>query len=240
MDAMSYFGRPLVVASLLALLASCFPAHGQSPKDRRSVTRDPAFQIAKKVSSWKEIKNRNIVMQQRDYSCGAAALATLLRYYWGHNVNEAMVLVVVERMLSYEQLLDREQQGLSMADIKDAAVKMGYQATVGKLKYEKLVESKVPVIVVINVGDTNHFVVFRGEFADCVFLADPLRGNLRISSRHFRRSWQENAILVVAPKGETQSSRSRLGLTEAEIVRGYLNRQLIRRATSASLTSSPR
>jgi predicted double-glycine peptidase len=42
-------------------------------------------------------------MQQRDYSCGAAALATLLHFYWGHRVNEAMVLDAVEQQLASEE-----------------------------------------------------------------------------------------------------------------------------------------
>ena len=225
--------RGLVSLAALAVWVSCGTAFAQISLSQRSVVRDPSFQFAKPVKSWREIKTTGIVMQQRDYSCGAAALATLCRFYWGHRINEQMVLDVIEQRLSPEELREREKRGLSMADIEDAAVELGYQATVGKVSFKELTGSKVPVIVVINLGGENHFVVFRGVAAGCVFLADPLRGNLRIAASTFERSWQENALLVVAPPGKTQSDRSQLAIRPAELYRGSLNRQLIRRATSA-------
>jgi predicted double-glycine peptidase len=242
MDTVIFVGirKWLLPTFAIVILSLCSAASAQQPLGQRSVVRDPKFQIAKPVTSWREIKNRNVVMQQRDYSCGAAALATLLRFYWGHRVNEAMVLSVVEQMLTPQELKDRERAGLSMADVKDAAIKLGYLATVGEVTYSELTGSKVPVLVVVNLGGTNHFVVFRGVIGDCVFLADPLRGNIRIAASTFRNSWQQNAVLVAAPPGETQSTRSQLAITPAEAQRGYLNRQVIRRATSEGLTSLPR
>ncbi|NND98154.1 MAG: hypothetical protein HKN47_12575 [Pirellulaceae bacterium] len=195
----------------------------------RSVVRDPNFTFQKPVESWRERKTKHVVMQQRDYSCGAAALATLLRYYWGHNVNENMVLGVIENMLTDEELLERSSEGLTMADLESAAVKMGYKASVGEIKFSKLVESKVPVILVINLGGVNHFVVLRDIVGNCAFLADPLRGNTRVSTTTLQRTWVKNAILVVAPGDETQSYRSQMGVTAAERSEGYLNRQVIRR-----------
>lgn len=226
----------IVMAVGLILLPD---ARGQGPVPGRGVVRDPSFRFAAPVTSWNEIKNRHVVMQQRDYSCGAAALATVLRYYWGYDVDEATVLDVVESLLTPDQLRDREEAGLSMADLQDAAIEMGFRGTTGTLEYEKLADSKVPLIVVVDLGGTNHFVVFRGVVAGCVFLADPIRGNLRITDEAFRRTWQGNAVLVVAPPGMTQSDRDRLQIRREELVRGYLNRQLIRRATSGGLTSFP-
>ncbi len=222
-----------VIAFCVAGFVTSTSAHAQVSS--RAVVRDSAFQAAKPVFSWREIKNRNIVMQQRDYSCGAAALATLLRYYWGYDVNEPMVLGVVENMLSSAQLRDREREGLTMADVSDAAKEMGFLASVGEVSFADLTGSKVPLIVVVDIGGTNHFVVYRGVAAGCVFLADPLRGNLRISASHFQQTWQQNAVLVVAPEGKTESSRSQLGIRHDEVVRGYLNRQPVRRATTAGL-----
>ncbi len=228
-----------VLAISFLTFSAIGPALGQTPLRDRSVVRDPAFRFASPVTSWQEIKNRNVVMQQRDYSCGAAALATLLRYYWGHDIGEETVLAVIESMLSEDQLRERESEGLTMADVADAAIEMGYRATVGKLEYPKLTESKVPLIVVVDLGGTDHFVVVRGIAYDCVYLADPIRGNLRVSAATFRRAWQGNAVLVVAPPGETRSDRSRLKIRSGELVQGYLNRQLIRRAASAGRTSLP-
>lgn len=228
------------VLTPILLLVSHVPSLAQSPTNQRSVVRDQAFRFSKPVFSWREIKTQNIVMQQRDYSCGAAALATLLRFYWGHQVNEEMILGTVEQMLEPAELEDRAREGLSMTDLKDAAIKLGYLATVGEVTYDELTGSKVPVVLVVNLGGTNHFVVFRGVVGDAVFLADPLRGHKRISAQAFKRAWQQNAILVAAPPGETQSSRSQLAIHPKEVYRGYLNYQTIRRSTTSGLTSLPR
>ena len=48
-------------------------------------------------------------MQTRDYSCGAAALATILRYYWGDRVGEDDVLLVLLKTLSPEETKDRSR-----------------------------------------------------------------------------------------------------------------------------------
>ena len=37
----------------------------------------------KKVKTFKDLQFQNIVRQTRDYSCGAASLATVLTYYFG-------------------------------------------------------------------------------------------------------------------------------------------------------------
>ncbi|RMF41122.1 MAG: hypothetical protein D6753_10235 [Planctomycetota bacterium] len=225
---------PGMVLLIFAALAAA-PALAQTER-QAGIVRDPAFRMAKPVMSWKQMKNRHVVMQQRDYSCGAAALATLMRYYWGHDVSEADVLVVVERMLDAEQLRDRVENGLTMADLEEAARRMGYQSVVGQVTFEELKGSKVPVIVVVNLGGLNHFVVYRDDACGSVFLADPLRGNTRLSAEGFQQVWQRNAILVVAPPGQTSSERSQLGLTSADLHTGYLNKQVILRAATNGMS----
>ena len=42
----------------------------------------------------------NIVMQKTDYSCGAAALATICKYYWGDNVDEDLFLRSLDGILT--------------------------------------------------------------------------------------------------------------------------------------------
>ena len=44
------------------------------------------------LTSWVEQRDQGVVKQQRDYSCGAAAVATLLTYHWGREVSESDVL----------------------------------------------------------------------------------------------------------------------------------------------------
>ena len=190
--------------------------------------RDGEHQFQIKVPNYVAIRQRNIVMQQRDFSCGAACLATICRYYWGDDVTEEMVLEPLDKLLTAEETEDRIENGLAMSDLRRAAVKMGYQSVVGKTTFSKLGELKVPVIVGIQPGGHKHFVVLKGTFGDYVYFADPIRGNIRMPNWEFLEQWQENAILVVHKPGEKVKKYSALSLTEADICRTQLNDQIIR------------
>ncbi|MGA2031632.1 MAG: cysteine peptidase family C39 domain-containing protein [Thermoguttaceae bacterium] len=166
--------------------------------------------MQKRVMSLQALAQQNVVMQQRDYSCGAAALATLIRYYWGENVGEIDLLKAIVATLTPEQLQDRVKNGLSMTDLRKAAVAQGYMASVGRLTLEKLIAVRVPVIVCIKPGKQEHFVVLRGTLGDRVFLADPIRGNIRIALCEFGQQWVDQAVLVVAKPGTDLPAHSPL------------------------------
>ena len=190
--------------------------------------RDGEHQFQLKVPNYVALRQRNIVMQQRDFSCGAACLATICRYYWGDNVTEEMVLEPLDILLTVEETEDRIKNGLAMSDLRRAAVKMGYQSVVGTTTFAKLGEMKVPAIVGIQPSGHKHFVVLKGTFGDYVYLADPIRGNIRMANWEFINEWQKNAILVVHKPGEKVKKVSALSLTEADICLGELNDQIIR------------
>ncbi len=139
------------IMTLLLIACAAAPAIGQTGgQNRGGPVRDHQRLIQRHVKSWLELRRENIVVQKRDYSCGAAALATLVRYYWGDQVTEEMVLRDLDKMLTREEALDRVKNGLTLTDLRRVAVRAGYQATMGKLKYEKLSESRVPLIIGIN------------------------------------------------------------------------------------------
>ncbi len=72
-------------------------------------------------------------MQTRDYSCGAAALATVLRYYWGDRVGEEDILQALFKTLTPEERQDRFKHGLAISDLRRVAVNMGYLSTIGTI-----------------------------------------------------------------------------------------------------------
>ena len=165
--------------------------------------RDPQRFTSTRVQSLKALREKNIVMQQHDYSCGAAALATLIRYYWGDPMTESIVLVGILSTLEKDEIKDRVENGLSIADLEAAAEKLGYFAEVGSGTMKQLSEAKAPAIVRIIDGDFEHFVVYRGIIEDRVFLADPIRGHLRMPVEKFMCQWlekgtKEGIVLVVA------------------------------------------
>ncbi|MCA9230734.1 MAG: hypothetical protein KDA57_08780 [Planctomycetales bacterium] len=189
--------------------------------------RDGSHRAARYVCSWKALKERNVVMQKRDYSCGAAALATLIHYYYGDPVTEDMILRVLDKLLTIEEVKDRIENGLAMSDLRRAAVHAGYQSVAVRLTLEKLFESKVPLVLGITEGEYKHFVVYRGTDFRYVYLADPIRGNTRLLINDFAEQWQKNLALAVAKPGVDVKTTSPLSLRADDIFLGRTNDQLI-------------
>lgn len=153
----------------------------------------PAAQAAEPVRSLLEMRRMNVVLQQWDLSCGAAALATVLRYQFGEPVTErsvALGLIDREEYIA-DPTLVRRRQGFSLLDLKRFVDALGYQGVgLGQLAFADLLE-RAPVIVPVNLQGYPHFVVFRGAAADTVLIADPAFGNVTMSVATFMNGWIE-------------------------------------------------
>jgi uncharacterized protein len=145
------------------------------------------------VNSLLEMRHENVVIQKWDLSCGAAALATLLRYQLADSVSEREVakgLISRAEYIARPELV-RIREGFSMLDLKRYVETRGYKGEgYGKLEFEDLIE-RAPIIVPIKSHGYNHFVVFRGARGNRVLLADPAWGNRTMSTERFMRSWIE-------------------------------------------------
>ncbi len=217
-----------IVVALAAVVALAGDARAQNG---RAPIRTPDNNIRYFVWSYKEIKERQIVMQKFDYSCGAAVLATIVKYYWGdRKVNEATFLDLLPKLkLSEEELKDRIENGLTLTDLRNLTNLAGYQATMARVTFRELAQGKVPVVVGITVRGHEHFAVFRGADERYAYLADPIRGNIRTPIRNFRKEWQKNGILVIAKPNTPVKKANPMGIYKDEYYRGGTNRQYIRR-----------
>ena len=187
--------RAIALFCLLAL-AGCATAPSRQTPPSSSQHAAP-----KKFESWRELRDRNVVKQRYDYSCGAAALATLLRHYFKDDrLDERGVLDEILGRLSKEELQDRVQNGFSLLDLKQQAEGLGYQAAGVKLGLGQLPKLRGPVLVHLVCGGERHFAILRGVREDRVFLADPSRGNVRMPVHQFVREWTGLA-LVLGKKG---------------------------------------
>lgn len=202
----------LVLGGLLPWGGLLYPA----PAAADPYVRDANRFIEKSAVSWKEIRNRNVVLQKYDFSCGGAALATLMKYHWGDEaVTEEAILDSILKTMTLDDVRDRIRNGLSMTDLRRGAVVREYFATVGERDFFDLYQLKVPVIVRLEKNDYEHFVVLKGLVGDRVYIADPIRGNLRMSADEFVKEWNKGscskgAVLVVAKPGVKPPERSAL------------------------------
>lgn len=143
------------------------------------------------VLSLIEIRKHNVVLQQWELSCAAAALATVLRYQHNVPVTERSVALGLIDRTEYLDNPDlvRIRQGFSLLDMKRFTDTLGYVGVgLGQLQFEDLLQ-RAPIIVPINTQGYPHFVVFRGVTDSQVFLADPAFGNVTLSTEKFRAVW---------------------------------------------------
>jgi predicted double-glycine peptidase len=164
------------------------------------------------VRSLLEIRQQNIVMQEWDLSCGAAALTTILRYQYGDSVTEKEVaLGLIDRDIYIENPdLVRLRQGFSLLDLKRYVDGRGYNGLgFGHMTVDDLVK-RAPILVPINVFGYNHFVIFRGKMHNRVLLADPAWGNRTMTVSEFEDAWIEfHGIGKVGFVVEAEESQSR-------------------------------
>lgn len=157
-----------------------------------------AFAAARKpVTSLLELRQANVVMQNWDISCGAAALATVLTYSLDHPVSEE----TIARAMLRHQAPERVQQrgGFSLLDLKRFAEQRGYRARAYRgLTMEHLRTLKSPIVPIQTHG-YSHFVVVRGIDGDRVHIADPAFGNRRLPAAKFERAWLGGMGFIVVP-----------------------------------------
>lgn len=139
---------------------------------------------------------RHIVRQARETSCGAAALATVLSYYFQEPTGEDELLHV---MIPKGPV---PEGGLSVADLERAARAKGYQVDTYRLEFAVLRALQEPVILVLCPSaicppGRHHFSVFTGMAGQAVHLADPARGHILLGPVAFAQRWT-GIVLVLA------------------------------------------
>jgi predicted double-glycine peptidase len=140
----------------------------------------------------KDLRDRNVVKQRYDFSCGAAALATILQYGFGDEVTELQLLDELFGLLSEEEEEDVRREGFSLLHLQRVAQARGYNAEGFRLRPEQLALLGGPVVVYIEPRGYEHFAVLRGVRGDRAYLADPSRGNIRMPLYQFLDSWLQD------------------------------------------------
>jgi predicted double-glycine peptidase len=186
--------RPIEPIFGLCLLAlACEPRAQAGDARFAGVLPDGAVYTAR-VTSMREGRFRHMVRQHTDYSCGAAALATILRYAYHLDVDED---TVIEGMLGVSDPALVRQRGFSLLDIKHYVELLGMRGRGYRVTEERLRTLRVPALVLMNVNGFRHFVVLKQVRHDEAELADPMLGNRRMKLGDFLRSWPSHAVFVV-------------------------------------------
>jgi uncharacterized protein len=178
----------MLAAAFAASLALAEPSGAQV---RTHGEAGGSFSVS--VMSWRDIPFRTVVRQQYDYSCGSAAVATLLRFHYGVSVGEAEV---------FQSMFDRGDQarirqvGFSMLDMRAYLETRGYSADGLRLSLDRLASLNLPAIALISHDNYRHFVVVKGVSADRVLVGDPTFGLQTYTREEFEAVWNGVVLAV--------------------------------------------
>src|ERR1700744_3651505 len=98
---------------IIAAAAAVMPVPAAA--DTITLPNPPCGQATVRVTSLKEARYRGTVRQQYDFSCGSAAIATLLTYQYGYPMSEQ---IAFQQMFAEGDQQKIRREGFSLLDMK--------------------------------------------------------------------------------------------------------------------------
>ncbi len=146
------------------------------------------------VTSFREAKFKTVYEQQYDYSCGSAALASLLTYHYDHKVSEQVVFKGMYEQGDQEKI---QKQGFSLLDMKLYAENHGFRADGFHIDLDKLLKVGVPAITLIKTNGYMHFVLIKGVTDQEVLVGDPSLGVKALPRDQFESMWEGHILFII-------------------------------------------
>lgn len=146
------------------------------------------------VTSLKEARFRSTVRQHFDFSCGSAALATLLSYHYDRPVSEEQVF---SAMYAHGDQPRIQREGFSLLDMKRYLAQQGFTADGYRQPLDKLAQAAFPAIVRIVENGYLHFVVIKGVDGERVLVGDPAGGTRAMRRAAFEAAWPDKLLFVI-------------------------------------------
>lgn len=189
-----------IVLGASMMLAGC----ASKPVPRIGSTLSlPAGDYALPVKSMAERRFLTVTRQHYDFSCGSAALATLLHYHYGDLQNEQTIFVGMWKEGDREQI---KRLGFSLLDMKRYLNARGIKAEGYAVTLQDIEKTGIPGIALIETRGYKHFVVVKGVEGGQVLVGDPSVGIRLISAKQFSSIW--NGILFAVGDAVDQGKRT--------------------------------
>ncbi len=158
--------------------------------------------VKKRVLSLREKRYHHLIRQQTDFSCGAASLATVMRYGYGLKVTEQDMLDGLFAVSDPDLV---RQQGFSLLNIKHYVEQIGMRGRGYQVEIDTLKDIQIPTIVLLDLKGYKHFVVLKKTTEDLVYIADPALGNKIMPKEEFVASWN-GVVFAVIGRGFDRNS----------------------------------
>src|SRR3546814_6567870 len=110
----------------------------------------------KSIRSLRDLRFRELVQQRYDFSCGSAALASLLQYGYGMDVSEQELIKQMMVGANPEEVI---RNGFSMLDMKRYVEAVGMRAHGYRIEPDALYRLQIPVIALLDIKGYRHFVL---------------------------------------------------------------------------------
>ncbi|MEY4864431.1 MAG: hypothetical protein RLZ51_2526 [Pseudomonadota bacterium] len=192
--------KALIAGALMSVVGS--PVGAMTVRWSDSTEGGLNQEIDRPVMSMKTLRTRGVQLQRTDYSCGAAALATVLRQQFSINTDEDQV---IRGMLQFANPTVVQQSGFSLLDMRRYVDSLGLRGSGFRIGPERLFELKVPVISLIDAKGYRHFVIIKHAAAGRVHVADPSFGHRVHRIEDFVEMWS-GVILAVTGREASPDS----------------------------------
>ncbi|MEM9705590.1 MAG: C39 family peptidase [Pseudomonadota bacterium] len=181
------FWRSAIASAAIAVCAHA-PAHAV---DLAFLAGGANVQMA--VGSIQARKFETVVQQQYDFSCGSAAVATLLTHHYKREISETDVFKAMWEVGDKDRI---RELGFSLFEMKAYIESLGLIADGYQLPLDRVEQIGVPGIALINDKGYMHFVVIKGISKAAVLVGDPSRGIRTIKKRQFEKIWDGTILFV--------------------------------------------
>jgi len=189
--------KPLALCVALSL--SCGLLTSAAIADPIDIADASGNYYAMHVTSLKEARFKRTVRQQYDFSCGSAAVATLLTYQYNFPVTEQQAFGEMFQNGNQEKI---RREGFSLLDIRNFLMAHGFEADGYEAPLEKLEQTQTPAIVLIVEHGYHHFVVVKGVRNGRVLIGDPATGTRAMAEDSFMEKWQDRVLFVIHNRHE--------------------------------------
>ena len=191
--------RPCVVFVVFITFTLCAKANENNV---RSTYRIPTgFGMAGvnvQVVPEKAMRRKGISMQKYDYSCGSAALTTMVNQQLGLRLGESEV---IEGLLNFgETEKIKSGRRFSLLDMKRYLASIDILSAGYSAKLDDLSEIPVPAIMSIVIKGFRHFVVYQGLVDGHVVISDPAFGNMSITLSKFSDLWKQKIFFIISDR----------------------------------------
>ena len=182
----------IIITAAGALLASC---SGNTNVVRPVVGLTPGGDFVGQVQSVAQRRFSGVIRQKFDFSCGSAALATLLHHHYGAQVDEAEVFKGMWRAGDQAQI---RRLGFSFLDMKRYLGERSLDANGFKVTLDEVAKGNTPGIALLNIKGYKHFVVVKGVRNGEVLVGDPSTGLRILTATAFNSSWN-GVYFIISP-----------------------------------------